>query len=153
MFNKYLESLNEQKLNYVGICLDMVWFGFGIDIERIDILTNQKEYVAKFSLHVQSSFYIYDKELKEELFSSEMLPMLSHQEQDANIYIENKFKAYCDTETIEFINITTENLLLQTERLIISIDNYSTSFESWRFFETETEKKHLVCRNGKIDLE
>ncbi len=148
-----LMNLKNQKMQYIKRSCDLVDIGFG-DLLKRKNRKNEEVLVARYSLHIQCPFKI--------LYNQKMLT--EHTDlyvSSANVYetvdIGQKNCTLFDQRLQEYTNELSDEYVVdvsinQIGNITISLSNITifvfidstTKEEQWRFFETGTNKEHLI---------
>lgn len=154
----YLDQLLNKQISSIGRASNMCWIGIG---EAIKIINRRGECVERcdFSLHIQSSWRIVNREKKEILLASsdfyspsDINKFYQKFEWDipGNNLFDKKSSTWLQNETPIYIREYQLNrwgdlllILSNEDRIEIYVDA-SDNTECWRLFERNQEKKHLV---------
>lgn len=161
---KYLDVLVNQKIQYVRRSCDLVDIGFGDLITRKD-LKGKEITTARYALHLQCPFRITNANANEIITGSDDLLSSNFNEYeiaDLNLKGTSVFDCKVDKLNDEFNNEYVKSISVnEYGDLSICLSNISIStfcvdgseYESWRFFEVNKGRTHLVKNGTGFELE
>ncbi len=148
-----LMNLKNKKMQYIKRSCDLVDIGFG-DLVKRKNRKNEDVLVARYSLHIQCPFKIlYKQKMLTEyndlyVSSANAYEMVDVGQKNCTLF-DKRLQEYtnelCDeyvvgvlTNQIGDITISLSNITI-----FVSVDS-ATKEEQWRFFETGSNKEHLI---------
>ena len=165
--DNYLKLLLNQPLLAIGRASNMLWVGFGKEIECTNF-RGQKVKKSSIALHVQSSWRIIDTKRKEIIvaqsdfyFPNRLLKEMVEFNWDVqgnNLFDEKSSNWFKRTSGIYISNYkinTWGDLLLifsNSDALEVLI-NSSDDAECWRLFECNSDKPHLAVTGKGVGFE
>ena len=153
--------LINQKFQYIGRTCEIIYLGFGDTFIRENSKGEKRE-IAKYSIHIQCPFRIYNKhgiilgtdDLYIPANNNEIHVDLDKQNStNFDYFLEKINKQLLENEYVRNINIQINgDLFIIMQNFTFSLFIASFDHEAWRLFETNTEKEHLVISGNKIDF-
>ena len=151
------ERIENETIDSIGHCLDLVWIGFGQEKPRYDIVTKQilidpetmqQEMVYRFALHLQTDFQILRKD--DVLYDSCAYEF----DQAALDQIVGEIRRVNARVIDVWIGAQCELVIRFSRAYELRVATYPTEKETWRFFESgEDDLPHIVCRGTTLSPE